>query len=72
MKKITPEELRILRLFRNLPQKAVAYKMGISIQRYSELENNQNRSETKTMEILAALGYTIEVAIKILEAFPLK
>jgi transcriptional regulator with XRE-family HTH domain len=71
MKKITPDELRILRLFRNLPQKAVAYKMGISIQRYSELEKNEKRSDIKTIEILAVLGYTLDAAIEILQSVPL-
>ncbi len=66
----TSDNLRLLRHSRGLKQKQAAKKMGISTQRYSELENNDNRPETRTIEILAILGYTIDAALKFLESVP--
>jgi len=51
-----------------MKQKIIAAKMKISIQRYSELENNENRPQIRTVEILAVLGYTIESASRLLES----
>jgi len=70
MRKFTGNDLRLLRQSRHVKQKTIAAKMNISIQRYSELENNEDRPEKRTIEILTTLGYTIESALKLLESIP--
>ena len=70
MNKFTADELRLLRNSRNLKQKEVARKMNISAQRYSELKSNEERPESRTLEILAALNYTAEAARKFLDTIP--
>lgn len=70
MKKFTADEIWLLRQSRGMKQKEVARKMNISIQRYSELKNNNNRPDNRTIEILAALNYTPETARKFLDNIP--
>ena len=41
-----------------MQQKDVARRMGISTQRYSILENNENRPLERTNEILRSLSFT--------------
>jgi transcriptional regulator with XRE-family HTH domain len=53
-----------------MKQRDVARKMGISKQRYSQLENHKNLNEKRTQEILNALGYTFETAWKYLRSIP--
>lgn len=67
----TSEEIRILRTSRNMKQQEVAKKMDdISVQRYSELENHANLSESQVTRLLKAMGYTIETARKFLDGLP--
>jgi transcriptional regulator with XRE-family HTH domain len=54
-----------------MKQEEVARKMGITIQRYSQLENHRNLSIERVNEILTALGYTGETAEKYIESIPL-
>ena len=54
-----------------MKQQEVAKKMdGISVQRYSELENHGDLSETQITRMLKAIGYTIETARKFLDGLP--
>lgn len=67
----TCDEVRVLRTSRNMKQQEVAKKMdGISVQRYSELENHGDLSETQITRMLKAIGYTIETARKFLDGLP--
>jgi len=54
----TTAEIRLLRQLRKMQQKDVARRMGISTQRYSILENNENRPLERTNEILRSLSFT--------------
>jgi transcriptional regulator with XRE-family HTH domain len=63
-------EIRLLRMSRQMKQEAIAQKMCITKQRYSELENHQNLRAERVAEILKALGYTFETAKKYLESIP--
>jgi transcriptional regulator with XRE-family HTH domain len=54
----------------DIQQKGVAVILDISKQRYSELENNNDRPHIRTIEILNALNYTEETARKFLDAIP--
>jgi transcriptional regulator with XRE-family HTH domain len=53
-----------------MKQEAVAHKMGISKQRYSELENHPNLRDERILEILAALNLTSQEAKKLLASVP--
>ena len=70
--KFTAKELRILRQLRNMQQKNVASKLKISPQRYSVLENNDDRPIERTNEILRAIGFTEATARKFLDSIPRK
>jgi len=54
-----------------MKQNEVARKMGITVQRYSQLENHRNLSLKRVNEILIALGYTVATAEKYIESIPL-
>jgi transcriptional regulator with XRE-family HTH domain len=66
----TPNDIRLLRMTRQIKQETIAKKMNITKQRYSELENNGNLRLERITEILTILGYTIEDAKKYLESIP--
>jgi len=66
----TSTQIRLLRMSRQLKQEFVGAKMGITKQRYSELENNSNLKEGRLQEILKVLGYTDESARKYLDSIP--
>lgn len=68
MRKFSAHDLKLLRLARGIKQKEIARLLKISVQRYSELENNEARPQNRTDEIITALGYTIESASKALAA----
>ena len=68
--KFTCLEIRLLRASRQIKQHFMAAKMGITKQRYSELENNPNLKEDRSNEILKVLGYTQESARKYLDSIP--
>lgn len=70
MNQLTSLQIRLLRSSRQMKQEDVAHKMGITKQRYSELENHKGLREERIMEILKVLGYTLETAAKYLEAIP--
>ena len=63
-------KIRLLRLSRQMKQEEVARKMGITIQRYSQLENHPNLKIEREEEIIVMLGYTICTAKKYLESIP--
>lgn len=66
----TPTEIRLLRLVRQIKQEDIARKMGITKQRYSELEKNKTIRPERINEILRILGYTMETARKYLDNIP--
>ena len=68
--KFSASDIRTLRQSRDLQQKAVANILRISTQRYSVLENDDNRPDCRTMEILTALKYSPESAKKFLSSIP--
>ena len=63
-------ELRLLRDSRQIKQQQIAQMMGISKQRYSQLENHPQLSPVRQQEILSALGYTVKTARKYLNNIP--
>ena len=63
-------ELRLLRLSRQMKQEFIAKKMGITKQRYSELESNPNLKEERLDQILEVLGYDRQLARKYLDSIP--
>ena len=67
---LKPDEIRLLRHSREMKQLEVAQKMGITKQRYSELENHNNLQLQRLDEILKALGYTLETARNYLDSIP--
>ncbi len=70
MQKFTSEQIRLLRLSREMKQEQVARKLGITKQRYSELENHPRLQPNRIAEILKVLGYTADTAAKVLNALP--
>lgn len=66
----TNNEIRLLRHSRQIKQEEVARKMGITKQRYSELENNKKIPQKRITEILKVLGYDHETARKFLDNIP--
>ena len=66
----TSDEIRQLRLSRQIKQEFIAKKMNITKQRYSNLENHKNLREERVSEILAILGYTRETARNYLDNIP--
>lgn len=68
--KFTCEEIRLLRLSRQIKQQIIALKMGITKQRYSDLENNPKLRDERLEEILSILGYSKESARKYLDSIP--
>ncbi len=70
--KLSSREIRLLRLSRDLKQEVIGKFMGISKQRYSQLENDPNIRIERINEILRILGYTPETAINYLKAIPSK
>lgn len=70
MQKFTSEQIRLLRLSREMKQEQVARKLGITKQRYSELENHPRLQPNRIAEILKVLGYTADTAAKFLNALP--
>lgn len=67
---LTSNELQLLRHSRQIKQEEIAKKMGISKQRYSELENHKELRQERIIEILRILGYTMETARKYLDNIP--
>ena len=53
-----------------MKQQTMGSMMGITKQRYSELENNPNVKEERINEILEVLGYTQESARQFLNSIP--
>ena len=53
-----------------MKQEEVARKMGITVQRYSQLENHRTLSIERVNEILTALCYTAATAEKYIESIP--
>jgi transcriptional regulator with XRE-family HTH domain len=53
-----------------MKQEQVARKLGITKQRYSELENHPRLQPNRIEEILKVLGYTADTAAKFLSALP--
>jgi transcriptional regulator with XRE-family HTH domain len=70
MSKFSSTQLRLLRFSRQMKQEYIAFKMGISKQRYSELENHKNLRPERVVEILKILGYTVDSATKYLDSIP--
>ena len=70
--KLSSCEIRLLRLSRDLKQEVIGKFMGISKQRYSQLENNPKIRMERILEILKILEYTPESAKKYLAAIPPK
>jgi len=68
MKKSTADDLCLLRHVQWIKQKDAAIQMRISVKSYSELENNDDRPQIRTIQILITLGYTVESASKILKS----
>jgi len=71
MKLFNSNEIRLLRQSQYMKQEEVAKKMGITTQRYSQLENHRNLSIERVNQLLAVLGYTPETAEKYIESIPL-
>lgn len=70
MTKLTSQQIRLLRQSRQMKQEQVALKMGITKQRYSELENHKCLRPERVIEILEVLGYTPETASQYLASIP--
>ena len=68
--KFTSSEIRLLRTSREIKQEVIALKMGITKQRYSELENSSNLKDERLLEILEILGYSPQSAKAYLESIP--
>lgn len=51
--------IKRLRVFKEIKQETIAKKLGISQQAYSKLENCEQISNERIVEILAAMGYTV-------------
>ncbi len=68
--KLSSREIRLLRLSRDLKQESMGKLMGISKQRYSQLENNPNIKIERVNEILKTLEYTPDTAKTYLAAIP--
>lgn len=68
----TSQDIRLLRTSRQMMQKEVAKKMGISNQRYSELENHNRLRPERVKQILTVLGFSLETARKYLDSIPPK
>jgi transcriptional regulator with XRE-family HTH domain len=70
MSQFSSEQIKMLRHSRHLKQEQVAFNMGITKQRNSELENHKNLRPERVVEILKILGYTMDSATKFLESIP--
>ena len=66
----TSDQLRLLRLSRNMKQEFVAAKMGVTKQYYSRLENSNAIPQQRMQEILTILGYTMASAQQYLQSIP--
>lgn len=62
---LTGEQLRLLRQARQVKQKEMARKMGISQQRYSMLEKSKRISDTHVEKLLSILKFTLADVEKI-------
>ncbi len=51
--------IKRLRVFKEIKQETVAKRLGISQQAYSKLENCEQISNERLVEILAAMGCTV-------------
>jgi len=60
--KFTGNHIRSLRMGKQIKQATVAKKMGITVQRYSQLENNERLPAGRIIEIITILGFTEESA----------
>jgi|GEM_PF-1845951 transcriptional regulator with XRE-family HTH domain len=60
--KYTGTHIRALRMGRQIKQATVAKKMGITVQRYSQLENRIQLPDERITEIITILGFTEESA----------
>ena len=63
----TGEKLRQLRLTRQMKQTQIAYKLNITQQRYSALENSDKLPDDWYPRILHVLNYTKEEADRLLD-----
>jgi transcriptional regulator with XRE-family HTH domain len=63
------EHIRILRTSRGLTQKEIAWKIGLSQQRYSALEKYQKVNGEHLQKILKALKFSPQEAKNILHLF---
>lgn len=67
---ISGETLRQLRTLKGVKQKTVAKALGISQPAYCKLEHSEQVNDEKLVQVLSVLGYTIEIASKIVENLP--
>jgi transcriptional regulator with XRE-family HTH domain len=65
----TGEQIRILRTSRGFTQKQIAWKIGLSQQRYSALEKYQRVNGEHLLKILKALRFSVEDAQSALHLF---
>ena len=68
--KFTGYQIRILRMAKQIKQVAIANKMGISPQRYSQLENQPDPTPKRINEMLEIIGFTKESAENFLRLLP--
>lgn len=68
----TCNEIRLLRTSRQMKQAQMAKKMGISVQRYSQIETGNSIPDERQKKILSVLGYSEKSARKYLQTIPRK
>jgi len=62
--------IKRLRVFKEIKQETVAKRLGISQQAYSKLENCEQISNERLVEILAAMGCTVTDLESIINLYP--
>ena len=67
---LTGEQIRLLRQARQLKQKEMARRMGISQQRYSALEKSEKVNGEHAQKILSLLKFTVAEVESIFKTLP--
>lgn len=68
--KLTGEQLRFLRVIKNVKQPVLALKLGVKQQAVSKMENRDCIDCEKAEEYLQALGLQMEEALKLIRLMP--
>lgn len=66
----TGETLKMLRILKNIPQKTVAKKMGVSQPAVSKIEHAETNSGTTRNKYLRAINWCKEDVERLKEALP--